>query len=71
MSAWLAARSHSWRERIEVVAIDPSAAFRRALREQRPHAAVSVDAFYGDLLVMPRLGPSGLVARVSAVRRSA
>ncbi len=31
---------------MEVVAIDPSAAFRRALREQLPRAAVSVDAFH-------------------------
>jgi transposase len=46
VGAWLAARSRAWRERIEVVAIDPSAAFRRALREQLPAAAVSVDAFH-------------------------
>lgn len=31
---------------MEVVAIDPSGAFRRALREQPPHAAVSVAAFH-------------------------
>ncbi|SDY63023.1 Transposase [Modestobacter sp. DSM 44400] len=31
---------------MDVVAIDPSAAFRKALREQLPHAAVSVDAFH-------------------------
>jgi hypothetical protein len=30
-------------EGIEVVAIDPSAAFRRALREHLPRAAISVD----------------------------
>jgi transposase len=46
VGAWLAARSRTWRERIEVVAIDPSAAFRRALREHLPAAAVSVDAFH-------------------------
>ena len=46
VGAWLAARSQAWRDAIEVVAIDPSAAFRRALREQLPHAAVSVDAFH-------------------------
>jgi Transposase len=32
VGTWLAARSCAWREGIEVVAIDPSAAFRRALR---------------------------------------
>jgi transposase len=46
VGGWLAARSQAWRDRIEVVAIDPSAAFRRALREQLPHAAVSVDPFH-------------------------
>jgi len=43
---WLASRSAAWREGVQVVAIDPSAAFRKALREQLPHAAVSVDAFH-------------------------
>ena len=35
-----------WRERIEIVAIDPSAAFRKALRTYLPRAAVSVDKFH-------------------------
>lgn len=43
---WLAQRSESWRERIEIVAIDPSAAFRKALRTWLPRAAVSVDKFH-------------------------
>ncbi|MFH5823127.1 ISL3 family transposase [Georgenia sp. AZ-5] len=46
VGAWLKARTPTWREGIEVVAIDPSAAFRKALREHLPHAAVSVDAFH-------------------------
>jgi len=46
VGAWLAARSQAWRDGVEVVAIDPSAAFRKALREQLPAAAVSVDAFH-------------------------
>ena len=46
VGAWLAARSPAWRDAVEVVAIDPSAAFRRALREQLPNAAISVDAFH-------------------------
>src|SRR5699024_440046 len=32
--------------RVEVVAIDPSAAFRKALREYLPHVAVSVEEFH-------------------------
>ena len=46
VGAWLAARSQAWRDTVEVVAIDPSAAFRRALREHLPAAAISVDAFH-------------------------
>ena len=46
VGAWLAARSPAWRERVQVVAIDPSAAFRKALTEHLPNAAVSVDAFH-------------------------
>lgn len=44
--AWLAERSPAWRERVQVVAIDPSAAFRKALREHLPLAAISVDKFH-------------------------
>jgi hypothetical protein len=43
VGTWLAAHSAGWRDAVEVVAIDPSAAFCKALREQLPHAAVSVD----------------------------
>jgi transposase len=46
VGAWLANRRQTWRDAVEVVAIDPSAAFRKALREQLPHAAVSVDPFH-------------------------
>lgn len=46
VGAWLKDRSSAWRDRVEVVAIDPSAAFRKALREHLPHAAVSVDKFH-------------------------
>jgi transposase len=46
VGAWLAARSAAWRHAVEVVAIDPSAAFRCALRKHLPAAAVSVDPFH-------------------------
>lgn len=46
VGTWLAARSPAWRDAVEVVAIDPSAAFRKALREHLPRAAVSVDPFH-------------------------
>ena len=46
VGGWLAARSPAWRARIQVVAIDPSAAFRRAIVEHLPHAQISVDPFH-------------------------
>lgn len=46
VGAWLAARSEDWRDGVQVVAIDPSAAFRKALAEHLPNAAMSVDAFH-------------------------
>jgi len=46
VAGWLAERSPAWRARIEVVAIDPSAAFKRALLDALPHAKISVDPFH-------------------------
>lgn len=46
VSDWLKERGASWREGVEVVAIDPSAAFRKAISAHLPTAAVSVDAFH-------------------------
>ncbi|XDP44043.1 ISL3 family transposase [Sinomonas sp. P10A9] len=43
---WLFARPLPWRLGVEVVAIDPSAAVRKALRMWLPRTAVSVDAFH-------------------------
>jgi len=46
IKGWLTGRSPAWRDRVEVVAIDPSAAFRKAIAEQLPNAQVSVDGFH-------------------------
>lgn len=43
---WLKSRSGGWRAAITTVGIDPSAAFRKALREHLPAAAVSIDHFH-------------------------
>jgi len=43
---WLAARPASWLAAGEIVAIDPSATFRKALRTHLPTAGVSVDPFH-------------------------
>jgi transposase len=46
VATWLATRSRAWRERVEVVAIDPSAAFRATIRRQLPAAEVTVDHWH-------------------------
>ncbi|HEY9376934.1 MAG TPA: transposase, partial [Jiangellaceae bacterium] len=46
VAGWLAERSQAWRDRIEVVAIDPSAAFKKAITDQLPNAQISVDPFH-------------------------
>lgn len=44
--AWLIQRSLHWRLGVHVVAIDPSATFRQALRMWLPRTAVAVDHFH-------------------------
>lgn len=46
VASWLTQRSTAWRERIEVVAIDPCRAFRKALTTALPHAQISIDPFH-------------------------
>ena len=46
VEAWLAARSPEWRARIEIMAIDPSAAFRKAITTCLPAARIAVDPFH-------------------------
>ena len=46
VQGWLSARSQAWRDRIQVVAIDPSAAFRKAITTCLPQARIAVDPFH-------------------------
>lgn len=46
VKSWLKERPRWWRHRVKVVAIDPSAAFRSAVRSWLPKARVSVDHFH-------------------------
>jgi transposase len=46
VKTWLTSRPRWWRHRVRVVAIDPSAAFRSAVRSLLPKARVSVDHFH-------------------------
>ena len=42
VEGWLTARSQAWRNRIQIVAIDPSAAFRKAITTSLPQARIAV-----------------------------
>jgi transposase len=46
VQAWLAARTPAFRERIEVVVIDPHAGYAAAVRAALPDAAIAVDHFH-------------------------
>ena len=51
VQAWLAARPPEFRERIEVVVIDPHAGYAAAVRAALPDAAIAVDHFHLIMLV--------------------
>jgi len=50
VSTWMGARDQSWRDGVEVVAIDPCAAYARAVRQSLPQATIVVDHFHLDRL---------------------
>lgn len=46
VTTWLDARSQAWRDRVEVVAMDPSATYRSAIGTALPAASISVDHWH-------------------------
>lgn len=50
VTTWLDAREQAWRDGIEVVAIDPCAAYASAVRAVLPQATIVVDHFHLDRL---------------------
>ena len=71
LADWLAGQEPVWRAAVTTASLDPFRGYATALTAELPDAARVLDPFYGDLRVMPRSGPLGLVAGPSAVRRSA
>jgi transposase len=63
VTTWLQARTQAWRDRVEVVAIDPSAVFRSAASRQLPMARVSVD--HCHLIRLANLMLTGVRQRVA------
>jgi hypothetical protein len=68
---WLAMQRPAWRDAVRYVAIDMCTVFVSAIRRYLPRATIVVDHFYEDLVVMPRAGPSCLVAGRAVVLMSA
>jgi transposase len=62
VGGWLGQRSPAWRERIEIVAIDPSAAFKKAITQQLPNAKISVDPFHLVQLAKSHADPRAATA---------
>ena len=46
VEAWLGHRSQAWRDQIQIVAMDPSAAFKKAVITVLPAARIAVDPFH-------------------------
>ncbi|WP_344945808.1 ISL3 family transposase [Sphaerisporangium flaviroseum] len=43
---WLNTRGHAWKSRVQIVAIDPAACYRTAVKQALPHAVIVVDHFH-------------------------
>lgn len=46
VEGWLGERPQAWRDRVTVVAIDPLAAFKKAITDCLPNAQIAVDLFH-------------------------
>ena len=68
---WLAARPQTWRDGLDVVAMDGFTGFKTAAAEELPTATAVMDPFYADVLVMPRSSGPGLAGAVAGLVSSA
>ena len=46
VTAWLDERGQAWKDHVQVVAMDPCASYRAAVREALPHARIVADHFH-------------------------
>jgi transposase len=46
VTAWLDARGQAWKDAVRIVAMDPCASYRAAVREALPHARIVADHFH-------------------------
>jgi transposase len=68
---WLTERPQSWRDAVEVVAMDGFTGFKTAATEEVPDAVAVMDPFYAEVRIMPRSGGLRLVTAVTMPVRSA
>jgi len=46
VTAWLDARGQAWKDAVQIVAMDPCASYRAAVRQALPNAPIVADAFH-------------------------
>jgi transposase len=68
---WLSEREDSWRDAVEVVAMDGFTGFKTATVEELPDAVAVMDPFYAEVLVMPMSWRCACSAGVTGRVRSA
>ncbi|MEU7897668.1 ISL3 family transposase [Nonomuraea sp. NPDC049152] len=64
---WLAARGLAWKAAVRVVAIDPAACYRTAIRRALPHAIIVVDHFH--LIALANKALTAIRQRVTREQR--
>lgn len=64
---WLTARGPQWKQAVRVVAIDPAACYRTAIRRSLPHATIVVDHFH--LIALANKALTSIRQRVTRDRR--
>jgi transposase len=73
---WLKARGDTFRSHVQVATLDPFRGYKNAIDDQLADATAVLDAFYADVVVMPRwwasvlVGGGGRAVEVGIIRRS-
>ncbi len=70
-TTWLTERGEAFRQGVEIARLDPFHGYKNAIDDQFEDARSVLDAFYADVLVMPRSSGPGLAGAVAGLVRSA
>ncbi|MEV6152741.1 transposase [Nonomuraea sp. NPDC052129] len=64
---WLNARGPAWKNTVQIIAIDPAACYRTAIRQALPHAVIVVDHFH--LIALANKAVTAVRQRVTRQQR--